>query len=189
MSHPLTSHTSPRAGQDPARAAELAGLAALRRRDRNDRRARAAMAAGFGLIAAAVAWPILASIPAGALALLALAGLAVAGAAWLITTAWGWLAGRYEVVRPHPWQVWRWRIAARWYAPGSTVWREDPAPWDGPLTVLAWVADPACPVPWALVYDGTPLMSGGAALWLPLTHLAPVPPERPAARRAGGGRS
>ncbi|WP_021592043.1 hypothetical protein [Actinomadura welshii] len=188
MSRSLTSHTSPPTGEDAALAADLAEL---RRRDRIQRRARVAMAAGFVLIAAALAGPALLSVPVRVLATSALLGLAVVGAGALASAAYTWFSGRYEVALPHPW-IWRWRIVRRWYAPGSTVWRAAPAPWDGPLTVLGWHADPACATAWALVYDGTPRMSGGAAVWLPLDHLAPNPPGAPAeppADASGAGES
>ncbi|WP_301175406.1 hypothetical protein [Actinomadura geliboluensis] len=175
MSRPLTSPTSPPAGGDATLATDLAELG---RRARIERRARVAMAAGFVLIAAALTGPALLHVPARVLATSVLLGLAVTGAGALANAARTWCSGRYELALPHP-LIWRWRIVRRWYAPGSTVWRADAAPWDGPLTVLGWVADPACPVPWALVYDGTPLMSGGAAEWLPLTALAPDPTEPP----------
>ncbi|TMQ87879.1 hypothetical protein ETD83_39675 [Actinomadura soli] len=164
-----------------------ADLAALARIQRRHTRARAAIGAGLVLIGAALAWPVLVAVPARVLATLALLGLAVAGAVWLVSAAYGWWSGRYEVARPHPW-IWRWRIVRRWYAPGATVWRADPAPWDGPLTVLGWHADPACATGWALVYDGTPRMSGGAAQWLPLDQLAPTPAGPPTGA-AGSGES
>ncbi|KAB2347248.1 hypothetical protein [Actinomadura rudentiformis] len=186
MSPPLTSHSSAPADRDTVGAADLA---ALQRRDRTDRRTRAAFATVFALIGAALAGPVLVTIPARALAVVALVALAVVGAGGLASIATGWLAGRYEMSRPHPWQVWQWRITRRWYAPGATVWHTEPNAGASPLAVLAWYTDPACQIPWALIYDGTPLMSGGSAVWLPLTALTPTPP-RPASmsERIGGPR-
>ncbi|GAA2630981.1 hypothetical protein SMC26_23650 [Actinomadura fulvescens] len=172
MPSSLTSHSSTSADRDATRAADLA---ALHRRDRTDRRTRAAFAATFALIGAGLAAPVLATVPARLTAVAALVALAVVGAGGLASALATWVSGRYEVSRPHSWRVWRWRITRRWYAPGATVWHTDPASGTGPLAVLGWITDPACPVPWALIYDGTPLMAGGGALWLPLTALAPAP--------------
>ncbi|MFI0451201.1 hypothetical protein [Actinomadura sp. 6N118] len=185
MSPSLTSHSSTPADRDTVGTADLA---ALQRRDRTDRRTRAAFAAAFALIGAALAGPVLVTIPARALAAATLVALAVVGAGALASTAVTWLGGRYEMSRPHPWQVWQWRITRRWYAPGATVWHTEPNAGTAPLAVLGWYTDPACRMPWALVYDGTPLMAGGSALWLPLTDLSPTPRASSAGDRIGGPR-
>ncbi|XVQ08107.1 hypothetical protein ACQP1W_36895 [Spirillospora sp. CA-255316] len=178
MSPSLTTRTPARARPDD-RAADLAEIA---RRERIDRRTRAGFAVGFFLLGAALAWPALVAVPYRVLAAAALVALAAVGAHAILTTAAGWVEGRYEVLWSHSWRVWRWRIVRRWYAPGSTVWRTAPGWGAGPLVVLGWHADAACRQVWALVYDGAPLMSGGdGAVWLPLTDLRPTPPPSPAA--------
>ncbi|MEW2353052.1 hypothetical protein [Spirillospora sp. NPDC029432] len=189
MSPSLTSRPSAASAAGPD-AALAADLAEIDRRARTDRRTRTAIAAGFALIGTGLAGPVLVTVPAGLLAAVALVALAAVGAAVLLTASVNWLTGLYELARPHPSQVWRWRIIRRWYAPEATVWHADPAAGTGPLTVLAWVADPACREPWALVYDGTPLMAGGSAEWLPLTDLTPTSPTAPApaAEPIGGAR-
>ncbi|GAA4307131.1 hypothetical protein BJY14_008016 [Actinomadura luteofluorescens] len=149
-------------------------LAELRQADRRRTVTRTAFAAGFVLIGAALAAPVVAQVPPRQLGTALVAALAVAAVVGLCGDAWHSLTRCYELIRGDGPGARR-RIVRRWYAPGSTVWRADPKPWHGPLAVLGWVADPACRVPWALVYDGTPSTCGGAALWLPLDELAPHP--------------
>ncbi|WP_026400696.1 hypothetical protein [Actinomadura rifamycini] len=171
-------------------AADAADLELLHRQARRHRIVRGGLAAGFALISTALAAPGIAAAPPWLLAAVLLVVLAVVGAVRLVQEAAHWLRARYLPVVPGPWRVWRWRIVRRWYAPGAVVWRArgaDVAPLHaGPLSVLGWHHDPACRERWVLVYDGTPLMSGGGALWLPLTGLTSTPPA--SRTGAGGGR-
>ncbi|MFD0687347.1 hypothetical protein [Actinomadura fibrosa] len=182
---PAGPDTGPDAGPDAVLAADLAEIT---RRERIERRTRTGLGVGFALIGAALTAPVMPAIPLRLLAAALAAALSVIGAATLAVLVAERFHGRYEVV-PH---AWGWRIVRRWYAPGATVWHANPksgaVTGSGPLAVLGWHHDPACAEAWALVYDGTPRMTGGGAVWLPLSALSPTPPPaEPLAQDVDGG--
>ncbi|WP_019632674.1 hypothetical protein [Actinomadura atramentaria] len=151
---------------------DVADLAELDRLDRYERQTRRKIGLTLGALGVGVAVPALAVTPPDVLAEYGTRGLAVLGVLAVADTVAGRLRDRFQSA-PHGryWQVWRWRIARRWYAPGSTVWTcaDDACP--RPLAVLDW--NGTGDEKWVLVTDGSG--PNCAPTWTRLDEVSAVP--------------